>query len=300
MAENRAATCVKLRTGGFPAHVFAPSHFAGVLIKMGPRDMVVAHERVEPAERGRALRRRCARTRLRRARRRRSTTALRALGLRPDARSPPPHRRSTSAHATAAPSRAASTEIARPLPTGASGSSDGRVPAPTTSTRRPDRRAVTAEVYVSRVMTELEDVAPAFVEMAHRIVWCSVATVDHQGRPRSRILHPLWEWDGERARRLDRDRPDADQAVAPRPQPVRVVSATGPTTTTRAPPNAEPSGTSTTRHAPRCGTSSWTRRRPSVTTRRSSPRGRARPPTRSRCCGSNRGACACFPGPCCC
>jgi hypothetical protein len=32
--------------------------------------------------------------------------------------------------------------------------------------------------------------------MAHRIVWASVATVDGQGRPRSRILHPLWEWDG--------------------------------------------------------------------------------------------------------
>jgi hypothetical protein len=45
-------------------------------------------------------------------------------------------------------------------------------------------------------VSELEVVAPAFVEMAHRIVWCSVATVDHQGRPRSRILHPLWEWDG--------------------------------------------------------------------------------------------------------
>ncbi len=45
-------------------------------------------------------------------------------------------------------------------------------------------------------MSSLEQVAPAFVEMAHRIVWCSVATVDHQGRPRSRILHPLWEWDG--------------------------------------------------------------------------------------------------------
>jgi hypothetical protein len=45
-------------------------------------------------------------------------------------------------------------------------------------------------------MPALEEVAPAFVDMAHRIVWCSVATVDHQGRPRSRILHPLWEWDG--------------------------------------------------------------------------------------------------------
>ena len=26
-----------------------------------------------------------------------------------------------------------------------------------------------------------------------RIVWCTVATVDRQGRPRTRILHPIWE-----------------------------------------------------------------------------------------------------------
>ena len=45
-------------------------------------------------------------------------------------------------------------------------------------------------------MSALADVAPAFVEMAHRIVWASVATVDADGRPRSRVLHPLWEWDG--------------------------------------------------------------------------------------------------------
>lgn len=32
--------------------------------------------------------------------------------------------------------------------------------------------------------------------MAHRIVWCSVATVDGAGRPRSRVLHPIWEWEG--------------------------------------------------------------------------------------------------------
>jgi hypothetical protein len=44
--------------------------------------------------------------------------------------------------------------------------------------------------------TTLSEVAPAFMEMAHRIVWCSVATVDGQGRPRSRILHPIWQWDG--------------------------------------------------------------------------------------------------------
>ncbi|MDP6540110.1 MAG: pyridoxamine 5'-phosphate oxidase family protein [Planctomycetota bacterium] len=45
-------------------------------------------------------------------------------------------------------------------------------------------------------MNELSRVAPAFVEMAHSIVWASVATVDAKGRPRSRVLHPIWEWDG--------------------------------------------------------------------------------------------------------
>ena len=31
-----------------------------------------------------------------------------------------------------------------------------------------------------------------FVEIAHRIVWCTLATVDRAGRPRSRLVHPLW------------------------------------------------------------------------------------------------------------
>jgi hypothetical protein len=44
---------------------------------------------------------------------------------------------------------------------------------------------------------DLAVVAPAFVEMAHSIVWCTVATVDRTGRPRTRVLHPVWEWDGE-------------------------------------------------------------------------------------------------------
>lgn len=47
-------------------------------------------------------------------------------------------------------------------------------------------------------MSELGEVAPTFVEMAHRIVWCSAATVDPKGRPRSRVLHPIWHWDGSR------------------------------------------------------------------------------------------------------
>jgi pyridoxamine 5'-phosphate oxidase-like protein len=45
-------------------------------------------------------------------------------------------------------------------------------------------------------VADLATVAPAFVAMAHRIVWASVATVDADGRPRSRILHPIWLWDG--------------------------------------------------------------------------------------------------------
>ncbi len=47
-------------------------------------------------------------------------------------------------------------------------------------------------------MNQLNQVAPAFLEMAHRIVWCSAATVDSRGRPWSRVLHPIWQWDGER------------------------------------------------------------------------------------------------------
>jgi len=37
----------------------------------------------------------------------------------------------------------------------------------------------------------------AFIEMAHRIVWASVATVDRDNRPWSRVLHPLWERQGD-------------------------------------------------------------------------------------------------------
>lgn len=42
----------------------------------------------------------------------------------------------------------------------------------------------------SRVPAEL---AEAFVRVAHRIVWCTLATVDRRGRPRSRVVHPIWE-----------------------------------------------------------------------------------------------------------
>jgi hypothetical protein len=44
----------------------------------------------------------------------------------------------------------------------------------------------------------LPETAPAFVAVAHRIVWATVATVDPTGQPRTRILHPVWEWGGDR------------------------------------------------------------------------------------------------------
>ncbi|MDQ2651272.1 MAG: pyridoxamine 5'-phosphate oxidase family protein [Actinomycetota bacterium] len=45
-------------------------------------------------------------------------------------------------------------------------------------------------------MSDLTTTAPAFVDMAHRIVWATVATVNKAGDPTTRILHPIWEWDG--------------------------------------------------------------------------------------------------------
>ena len=45
-------------------------------------------------------------------------------------------------------------------------------------------------------MTPFERIAPAFVDMAHSIVWATVATVDADGRPRARILRPIWKSDG--------------------------------------------------------------------------------------------------------
>ena len=37
------------------------------------------------------------------------------------------------------------------------------------------------------------EIETAFLERIQRMVWCNVATVDRRDRPRSRILHPLWE-----------------------------------------------------------------------------------------------------------
>lgn len=38
-----------------------------------------------------------------------------------------------------------------------------------------------------------DEILDDFLQRASKVVWCNVATVDASGRPRSRILHPLWE-----------------------------------------------------------------------------------------------------------
>jgi hypothetical protein len=40
---------------------------------------------------------------------------------------------------------------------------------------------------------DFAEIAPEFMERVMRMAWCNVATIDARGRPRSRILHPLWE-----------------------------------------------------------------------------------------------------------
>ena len=47
-------------------------------------------------------------------------------------------------------------------------------------------------------MNSIEEIGPAFVEMAHSIVWASVATIDRKDRPRTRVLHPIWQFDNGR------------------------------------------------------------------------------------------------------
>lgn len=40
------------------------------------------------------------------------------------------------------------------------------------------------------------EIAEEFILRAHTMVWCNLATVDRLNRPRSRVLHPIWEVTG--------------------------------------------------------------------------------------------------------
>lgn len=37
------------------------------------------------------------------------------------------------------------------------------------------------------------EIEQEFVTRVHAAVWCNCATIDTRGRPRSRIVHPVWE-----------------------------------------------------------------------------------------------------------
>jgi len=42
-------------------------------------------------------------------------------------------------------------------------------------------------------LTSFAEIETEFIQRAHAMVWCSMATVDTRNRLRSRILHPIWE-----------------------------------------------------------------------------------------------------------
>lgn len=62
-------------------------------------------------------------------------------------------------------------------------------------------------------MATLAEIAPNFVDIAHRIVWATVATVDGAGKPRTRILHPIWEFDGDDLRGWILTSPQSPKAI---------------------------------------------------------------------------------------
>jgi uncharacterized pyridoxamine 5'-phosphate oxidase family protein len=42
-------------------------------------------------------------------------------------------------------------------------------------------------------IAEFSEIEAEFIGRVNTMIWCNVATVDSKNRPRSRILHPLWE-----------------------------------------------------------------------------------------------------------
>ena len=42
-------------------------------------------------------------------------------------------------------------------------------------------------------VSSFDEIKDEFMDRVRTIVWCMVATVDRRGRPRTRVLHPIWE-----------------------------------------------------------------------------------------------------------
>jgi hypothetical protein len=46
---------------------------------------------------------------------------------------------------------------------------------------------------MAKEIRDFSAIEEEFMARVRRIVWCTVATVDERGRPRTRILHPIWQ-----------------------------------------------------------------------------------------------------------
>lgn len=42
-------------------------------------------------------------------------------------------------------------------------------------------------------VADFAEIEAAFLTRVQAVVWCSAATIDRHGRPRTRIVHPIWE-----------------------------------------------------------------------------------------------------------
>jgi uncharacterized pyridoxamine 5'-phosphate oxidase family protein len=42
-------------------------------------------------------------------------------------------------------------------------------------------------------VAHFSEIEAEFIQRVHTMVWCNAATVDRRQRPRSRVLHPIWE-----------------------------------------------------------------------------------------------------------
>jgi general stress protein 26 len=42
-------------------------------------------------------------------------------------------------------------------------------------------------------VSSFPEIETEFIERVHKMIWCSVATLDTKNRLRSRVLHPIWE-----------------------------------------------------------------------------------------------------------
>jgi general stress protein 26 len=42
-------------------------------------------------------------------------------------------------------------------------------------------------------VSSFSEIESEFIERAHKMVWCSMATLDTRNRLRSRVIHPIWE-----------------------------------------------------------------------------------------------------------